>query len=1190
MNLKKIEAYGFKSFADKLTLNFNEGVTCIVGPNGCGKSNVSDAIRWVLGEQSPKNLRGKSMQEVIFAGTENRKAMGYCEVSLFFDNADRTYAYDADEVVIKRKLFRSGDSEYYINNNLCRLRDILDLFRDTGIGKDGYSVVGQGKIDSFLSARPEDRRQIFEEAAGISKFRARRTESERKLEKTADNLLRIKDKLDVYEERMTPLRKQAEEALKARDLKERLRIDDINHLIYLSEHNAEERGQVTDKLEKITRNLESTEKEGILLEQRYVEVTGELNGIDVKYKELTDKKLDLTVSLSKKAGQNDLKVQKLEQVRAESDRLQKESEAKGKSIEVLTAANEQYKAEQIKAMEDLIREKANEEALTGKCETMSKAVSDKRKEIEVTNDLLWRSADDWGKISGGVSKLTTEITLLKEATEKNENELATHKESLKTVEKAIANLDAAIAEKEADREEKRAVKKRGQEMYAEKLAAYDDSQDKYAEIRDTVSKLSSKVEFLEANKDSYNAYGAAVQFLMSQDDYVKSKILGVVGTAIKTPDQYATAIEVALGGNINNMITADQTDTSFLIDHLNKYRGGRGTFMPLTMMRPRTIDEKYMEVLDEEGVIGIAADLVKYDRRFRPAIETLLGRVVVVDTKDTAVDLAKRYRSGFRIVTLDGAHYAVDGTVSGGKRDEDNTHLLGVEADLNAAKRDLAANKKIMEVLQSDVEEYRAALKKIEDDEKIIDGIIARIEKELGVLEEKRANTGTEKERLVSRINELTKEISDAKITLATKGKLLEAESSKYDSTSDKKDDVNDLLARLAEELAELQRQFDKTNTEKVATVLTVKRLESEVDGFVKSISTNSSTIERLKGEINSAGIRIRLLETEEKEILDELERLAKELEGNDEVAKLQQEIDGLDARKVELSNEKETIRRAELKNSDEISALTAAKARAEAALERIEEEMQQAGERVKEDYGLDYEGALQYKIADYNDEKGVNEAKVLRKELAKMGDINEKAVDDLAALSAEFDELKIHFDDITEAKTSLEETIRDLTATMEQKFSESFEQIKVNFAEVFQELFDGGRGVLDLDLEPGMSVLDAGIVIAAVPSGKRLQNIDLLSGGERALTAIAIIFAIIKLHPMPFCVLDEVDAPLDDTNAAKYARYLKKFSKETQFIIVSHRKPTMELADDLYGITMQEKGVSKFYTVKLSDALKMAK
>lgn len=1190
MNLKKIEAYGFKSFADKLTLNFNSGVTCIVGPNGCGKSNVSDAIRWVLGEQSPKNLRGKSMQEVIFNGTANRKAMGYCEVSLFFDNTERTYAVDADEVIIKRKLFRSGDSEYYINNDQCRLKDILDLFRDTGIGKDGYSVVGQGKIDSFLSAKPEDRRQIFEEAAGISKYKAKRLESQRKLDRTADSLLRIKDKLAVYEERMGPLRKQSEEALKARELKTRLRIDDVNHFIYLSEHNAEERRAVHAKLDKTNASLDNAEKERQELETKYAEVQEEIKNIDVTYKELTEQKLSLAVALSNKTGLNNLKMQQLETVKGDLSRLAGEIKEKNAAIIDHTASIEANKKEHQDTIALLIETKKKEEEIDKKYAEVESAVEKQRKEIEVTNEMLLSSANAWGEINGGLSKLKAEIALMEKSVDEDEQALELRKAELKENDKKLADVDAEIDRLNADRAEKKDIKKDIETQYGDKLAAYEDSQDKYNELRDTVSKLTTKVEYLEASKNSYVNYDSAVRVLMDAEDHVKSKVLGVIGSVITTPQQFATAIEVALGGNINNMITENQQDTSFLIDYLSKNRGGVGTFLPLTAMRPRPLEDKYLDALDEDGCYGVAADLVKYDRKFRPAIETLLGRVVVVDTKDTAVRMVERYHSAFRIVTLDGAHYAVSGAVSGGRKQGADARVLSVEADLNEAKRNLAANKKIMEVLSTDVEEYRKVLKEMEATARVLDGIIAKLDKDIGILEQKKEGYAVENKRLVAETERLSTLIADNKSKIELNNNLYEIESAKIDSNSASREDNSDLLGRLAQVLKDKERERDKVNTERTEIVLRAKQAENTLTELEKAIAISGRTVDRLNGEINEAKIQTSILSAEQKRIEEELARLASEMTDNAEMAELQQKIDAFDARKLDLNNKQEELRRAQLKNGETVSHLAAAKAKAESTLERIESEMNAAGERVKEDYGLDYDGAMAFREDDYDDERGVNEAKVIRRELAKMGDINEKAIEDLAVMNAEYAELKIHFDDITEAKASLEETIKDLTLKMETNFSESFEKIKANFAEVFTELFDGGRGMLDLDMEKGMSVLDAGIIIAAEPPGKRLTNIDLLSGGERAMTAIAIIFAIIKLHPMPFCVLDEVDAPLDDANADTYAKYLKKFSKDTQFIIISHRKPTMELADDLYGITMQEKGVSKFFTVKLSDALKMAK
>lgn len=1191
MNLKKLEAYGFKSFADKLTLEFNSGVTCIVGPNGCGKSNVSDAIRWVLGEQSPKNLRGKSMQEVIFNGTANRKALGYCEVSLYFDNTDRTYALDADEVIIKRKLFRSGDSEYYINNETARLRDILDLFRDTGIGKDGYSVIGQGKIDGFLSAKPEDRRQIFEEAAGISKYKAKRIESQRKLDRTNDNLLRIKDKLDVYETRMAPLEKQSQEALRARELRERLKVAEVNHFIYLTEHNEEERNAVSQRLEKVTKSLAEAEREQAELADEYAYVQEKVHTSDDEYKRLTDEKLNLSIALSKKDGQNKLKAQELENTRKNLERLKAEVSEKNAAVSNHTASREANQKEQQQTILKIVENKNAEEEITEKLKEAEADVEKQRKEIDVTNEMLLSSADMWGQINGGLSKIKTEIALMEKNVEDYENSVEDKSRELKDVRKRLADTLAEYDRLTADRAEKKDIKRDIDEQYGQKFAANEDSVDRYNELRDTVAKLTSKVEYLEASKNSYGSYDAAVRFLMSRrEDFIKDKILGVVGSAISTPAKFATAIEVALGGNINNMITADQKDTSFLIDFLNSNRGGRGTFMPLTAMRPRPLEDEYLDALEEDGCFGVAADLVKYDRRFRPAIETLLGRVVVVDTKDTAIEMSRRFRNAFRIVTLDGAHYAVNGTVSGGRKEGADSRIMSVEADLADAKRNLANNKQIMEVLAQDIAEAKKELQKMEDTSSVLDNIISKLDKELTVCEQKKEYMHREEERLNGEVERLKKLISDAKSEIAVNENLYSIESKKMDNTSGERVNTNDLLDKLAVSLRQKEEKRNAVSAERIEIISSGKQLEEKLTSIERSIDISAETITRLNREILDAGVQINILTTDEARIVAELERLASEMSDNEELAAIQKEIEKIEAFKTELSVKQETLRRNEQKNSEVISSLSATKAKAEAALERIESDIKLAGERVQEEYGMDYEAALELKDHDFDDAKGVQLAKQLRKDLNSMGEINEKAIEDLASMSAEYGELKIHFDDITEAKESLEETIRDLTVKMETNFSESFEKIKVNFAEVFTELFDGGRGMLDLDIERGQSVLDAGIIIAAEPPGKRLQNIDLLSGGERAMTAIALIFAIIKLHPMPFCVLDEVDAPLDDNNADTYAKYLKKFSQKTQFIIVSHRKPTMELADELYGITMQEKGVSKFFSVKLSDALKMAK
>ena len=830
MNLKKLEAYGFKSFADKLTLEFNTGVTCIVGPNGCGKSNVSDAIRWVLGEQSPKNLRGKSMQEVIFNGTANRKALGYCEVSLYFDNTDRTYALDADEVIIKRKLFRSGDSEYYINNQTARLRDILDLFRDTGIGKDGYSVIGQGKIDGFLSAKPEDRRQIFEEAAGISKYKAKRIESQRKLDRTNDNLLRIKDKLDVYETRMAPLEKQSQEALRARELRERLKIAEVNHFIYLTEHNEEERSTVSQRLEKVTKSLTEAEREQAVLAEEYAYVQEKVHTSDDEYKRLTDEKLNLSIALSKKDGQNKLKAQELENTRKNLERLKAEVSEKNAAVSNHTASREANQKEQQQTILKIVENKKAEEDITEKLKEAETDVEKQRKEIDVTNEMLLSSADMWGQINGGLSKIKTEIALMEKNVEDYENSVDDKSRELKDVRKRLADTLAEYDRLTADRAEKKDIKLDIDKQYGQKFAANEDSVDRYNELRDTVAKLTSKVEYLEASKNSYGSYDAAVRFLMSRrEDFIKDKILGVVGSAISTPAKFATAIEVALGGNINNMITADQKDTSFLIDFLNNNRGGRGTFMPLTAMRPRPLEDEYLEALEEDGCFGVAADLVKYDRRFRPAIETLLGRVVVVDTKDTAIEMSRRFRNAFRIVTLDGAHYAVNGTVSGGRKEGADSRIMSVEADLADAKRNLANNKQIMEVLAQDISEAKKELQKMEDTSSVLENIISKLDKELTVCEQKKEYMQREEERLNGEVERLKKLISDAKSEIAVNENLYSIESKKMDNTSGERVNTNDLLDKLAVSLRQKEEKRNAISAERIEIIASGKQLEEKL-------------------------------------------------------------------------------------------------------------------------------------------------------------------------------------------------------------------------------------------------------------------------------------------------------------------------------------------------------------------------
>jgi chromosome segregation protein len=1191
MNLKRIEAYGFKSFADRMVLDFNSGVTCIVGPNGCGKSNVSDAIRWVLGEQSSKNLRGKSMQDVIFSGTQSRRAMGYCEVCLVFDNTTRTYAIDVDEITITRKLYRSGESEYFINKEKSRLKDIVDLFRDTGIGKDGYSVVGQGRVDSFINAKPEDRRAIFEEAAGISKYREKRREAERKLSRSEDYLLRVLDKIEVYEKQMAPLEKQSKDTLKARDLRAQLKNIEVNNFIYLSNHTSEEKAKLTEQLDdankRIAANLRQRDETGLKFqanadELRYMENLGV---------ELNQRKVDLSVAISDLNGEKKLLSERYKNSKDDLDTFAREIKEKSSAITNFTASIESSNLEKQKVMKDFFEAKNAENVLKDELEQLTKSVDDQKKEIDTANSMLLNSADMLGEINGGIIKLKTEIDNLEAAAKNYKIDKEDKTRELQENSKRLRDIEKEVDTITADRNEKADIKKDLDGKYTERFALLEDNQDKQAELRDTIAKIKAKLDTLSNFKNQYGGMDDCVRFLVNHPDpSVKSKIHGVLGNMITVSPQYATCVEVALGASINNIVVETRADASMLIDTLKKSGvKGRVTILPIEAMRPRPLEDRFMEALDENGCVGIAADLVKYDRRYRQVIENLLGRVVVTEDTYTANRLAGRYSNGFRIVTLDGELYANNGSISGGSRNK-GTHLLSMDSDIAECKNQLEKMAKAFEVITNEVDEGKKEMRDLESASGVLQSIIQKLDKDLGVMEQRKVYSFDLCQKLENEISKLNTTSQEVAKEITLKKNLYEIEFSKGSDTSTKRTGVDELRSSLTKELESREIARNKKNKSFTEMQFKVNNLERKLDDIERSIVTNNQTIKRLDTEILETRSKHAILSAEFDRITKEIERMSVDDANNEELTKLQKLINENQEKRVKVNNEQEYLRKEEQKYADILGALKSKQGRLEVSIEKIDSELSAITERVREEYGLDYESAQEYKDDDFDNIKAVDRSKVIRRELVSLGEINERAVEDLATISSEYVELKKNYEDVAAGKGDLEETIKGLTSKMEENFSESFEKIKVNFSEVFTELFGGGIGKLDLDKDRGQSILEAGIEISAEPPGKKLKNLDLLSGGEKALTAIAIIFAIIKLHPMPFCVLDEVDAPLDETNANRYAKYLRKFSKDTQFIIVTHRKPTMELSDDLYGITMQEKGVSKFFEANMTDALQYVK
>lgn len=1192
MNLKKIEAYGFKSFADRLTLDFNSGVTCIVGPNGCGKSNVSDAIRWVLGEQSSKNLRGKSMQDVIFSGTQNRKSMGYCEVSLLFDNQNRTYGLDVDEITVTRKLYRSGDSEYYINKEKCRLKDVVDLFRDTGIGKDGYSVVGQGRVDAFIDAKPEDRRAIFEEAAGISKYREKRKEAERKLQRTEDYLLRVLDKMEVYEKQLAPLEKQSKDTLKARDIRNQLKNIEINNFIYMTNHTAEEKtalsGQLEETNKKLSHNLKTREELGL----KYQANAEELRNMENFGIQLNQRKVDLSVAISDLNGEKRVLGERYKNLKYEIDSCESDLKEKNIAIVNYTAAIESSNLEKQTTMKDFFESKNSETELKEEWEKLSKSVEEQKKEIDTANSLLLNSADMLGEINSGIVKLKTEIDNLEAGVQGFKREKEEKNAENNENNKILKDITAQINEMTADRNEKADIKTEVDNKYKEKLALFEANQDSQAELRETIGKLKSRYETLNNFKNQYGGFDESVKYLVNNNNpEIKNRVLGVLGNMITVSPQYATAIEIALGASINNLVVETRADAAFLIDVLKRSGvKGRVTILPIEAMRPRPLEDKFLEALDMEGCIGVAADLLKYDRKYRSVIENLLGRVIVTEDSAIANRMAKEYSNGFRIVTLDGEYYANNGSISGGSKEKGGARLLSMDSDIAECKNQLEKLSKSYEIITQEVDEGKKELRDMESASGVLNSLIQKLDKDIGIMEQRRTNISDFLAKLAQEIEKLDCLIIESTKEIQLKKSLYKIELEKGSDTTSKRTGADELRSQLMRELEMRESARNKAYTKFTEMQFKASSLERKIDDIERSIINNTQNITRLNNEILETKSRVSILNAEFQRITKEIERMEVDDASNEELVKLQQLIDENHEKRIKLTNEQEYLRKEEQKYADILGSLRSKQGRLEVSLEKIDSDLNAISEKVREDYGLDYQSAQEFKDEDFDNAKALDRAKVLRRELSSLGEINERAVEDLALMSSEYSELKTNYEDVMKGKTDLEETIRDLTKKMETNFTESFEKIKENFSQVFTELFDGGCGKLELDMEKGQSVLDAGIVISAEPPGKKLRNIDLLSGGEKALTAIALIFSIIKLSPMPFCVLDEVDAPLDEANAVRYARYLKKFSQNTQFIVVTHRKPTMELADDLYGITMQEKGVSKFFTANMTDALSFVK
>ncbi len=1192
MNFEKIDIYGFKSFADRVEIKFEPGITAIVGPNGCGKSNVADSIRFVMGESSAKSMRGSSMQDVIFNGTEKRKAQSYCEVSLYFDNSKKIFNLDYDEVILTRKLYKSGESEYLINKNTCRRRDIVDAFRDIGLGKESYCVIGQGKIDSILSAKPEDRRNVFEESAGISKFKEEKNQSENKLERVNENLVRINDIIAELEKQLGPLKTQAENAKIFLDLSNRLKELEINIYVYGYENSNKQKEKIYENIKAIDEELALKQKDFEKALQEYEENQAKIDEFDETINTLRDELLNLTVALEKQNGEVKLFNEKISILKEQNEKL--------------TGQIEQGKFETQKnseLIEKLQKDKELAENHIKEVEFESKSLESNynltieklrlgEADAESFDSEFYSTLEMSGDIKSNLLKYKTELSSLKE----RQVELQGEGDNLKQEDKALDDK-ISQAESEIERIEKSIENKTNEKKQI--LNSINEFNEQFNEINEKIdakkveyhTKL-SKFNVLSEMKEYNEGFAVSVKRLLEQahdGTSIGGKVIGVVASLMKVPAKYEVAIEMALGASVQNIVTKNEEDAKDLIAYLKYNKFGRVTFLPITGVKERYMPQSILSKLSMKGVCGVASELIDFDEKYRKVFSSLLGSTLIVDNIDNAVEFSRATGYQVKIVTLDGDIISPQGSMTGGSRKDNSTNLLGRDREIETLKVQLENLKKDMESLEKQAESIRTESGKqsdllsvkideihiLEMDKAKQEEFIDSCDEQKDEIEESLASHEISFSALLDKIDFVENEIERI-------SKEQQAVDSKKSQASESKKQASDNFGKLRNQRDELFEKIGEVKIKLETAKNDLKNIESELERLTISnaqteyrtkenlleVQKNNQDIENFNEQITNI-ISNSTFSSSSKKVELVREKIA---EVTDEKKKCQDLMNKADGNKMLLAGE---IQRANDRRAKE-----------ENAIVKIDTDLENMQNRVWEEYQMTYGDAKQMAIADFDLKAGTEECADIKKRIQKLGNVNLAAIEDIKTISERYDDLVVQRDDLTKAQTDLRTIIKDLTTKMEEKFKDQFDQIRKNFQVIFRELFGGGRA--DILLEDENNVLECGIDIIAEPPGKKLQNITLLSGGEKALTAVAILFSILKLRPMPFCVLDEIEAALDDANVERYAKYLHRYSGETQFIVITHRKPTMELADALYGVTMEEKGVSKVVSVKLSDAIKI--
>ena len=1181
MYLKSIEVHGFKSFANKIVFDFHNGITGIVGPNGSGKSNVGDAVRWVLGEQSAKQLRGASMQDIIFAGTENRKPLSYAYVAITMDNSDHALPVEFEEVTVARRVYRSGESEYLLNGNPCRLKDVTELFYDTGIGKEGYSIIGQGQIERILNGKPEERRELFDEAAGIVKYKKRKATAQKKLENERENLVRVNDILSELERQVGPLEKQAEKARIYLKKKEELKTFDVNMFLLEMERIDKQLKEVQDNFQIADGQLKEKNETYTNIKSEYEKLERDVEAIEEKITSIRDTISNSSVTKGKLEGQINVLNEQIHTAKMTDEHMRKRLETIESEKKERLSTKSGYEKEKADLDGQLTNISERKETAQNQYQEVQEKAAKLKEEIENGKNELIQLLNQKASIKARIQRNDTMVEqinirraqlnqrLLARKSEETDLESVLEEYQLKLDEtnQEIAILREKSAKMENERREWKQKSIETTKTLEESLAKYHKNQ--------------SRLESLKNIAERYDGYGNSIRKVMEQKAANKG-LLGVVSDLIQVDKKYEIAIETALGGNIQNIVTEDEETAKKMISYLKANRFGRATFLPITSVDGRG-NFKNHDALKEKGVIGLANTLVKTDAKYEGVIAYLLGRVVVTENIDHAIALARKNHYSLHIVTLEGEYLSPGGSMAGGAfknssnllaRKREVEELEKKVQDLDDAVKDsrkrLEEIKTAQALLADDMEENRKNLQELILAQNTAKMNVDRVVSKKNESETVYQGLQTEHKEMEGQLAEIEQE--KAKIAKESEDALArEKEIGVQNETYQRELEEQDLVIEKAgNELSRIQLEEANLRQKAEFVTLNIERIETELAKFDAECEQVQKEAEEAKEEVQKK--------------LSDIEEIKKTILASDGANEnLANELQEALHKKEELSASYKGFFQKQEEISKEITELEKEIFRLNSQREKLEDAHTYQNNYMWEEYELTLHAALELRNEEYQNLSELKkEIANIKDEIRKLGDVNVNAIEDYKEISERYTFLKGQHDDLIEAEQTLVNIIEELDTGMRKQFLEKFAEIQKEFDKVFKELFGGGKG--SLELVEDEDILECGIRIIAQPPGKKLQNMMQMSGGEKSLTAISLLFAIQNLKPSPFCLLDEIEAALDDSNVSRFAKYLHKLTKNTQFIVITHRRGTMAAADRLYGITMQEKGVSTLVSVNLIE------